>query len=127
MLAVAIVLLPALLGRALIPAGFMVMAGDDGRMTIVLCPGEFDAPAPTSAADPHAHHHHGDVAGHPSHSKGHFTCPFALSASPVSLPVLLAVVSPVPVVVQATEGGVATVFLPTVIRAQSSRAPPAHA
>ncbi len=68
-------LLPLLLLRALVPAGFMP-AVDAGSLAIVFCePG-------TVAAAPHARHHHdpggGGVGGHAMSGE----CPFAQSAGP---------------------------------------------
>ena len=50
-------LLPAILFRALIPAGFMPAIDSDGALRLQFCPGADLAVADTRPA--HAHHHHG--------------------------------------------------------------------
>ena len=71
-------LLPALLLRALIPAGFMPAVGA-GSLALVFC-----EPSALGAAGPGAHHHHHgqDPTGHGSHAASG-ECPFAQSAAPV--------------------------------------------
>jgi hypothetical protein len=77
-------LLPALLLRALIPAGFMPAVGA-GSLAFVFC-----EPGALVAAGPQAPHHHPghDGAGQGPHSASG-ECPFAQSAAP-SLPTLAA-------------------------------------
>jgi hypothetical protein len=76
--------LPALLLRALIPAGFMPAVGE-GSLALVFC-----EPGALVAAGPNALHHHPghDRAGQGPHSASS-ECPFAQSAAP-SLPTLAA-------------------------------------
>jgi len=91
----ALALLPALLLRALVPAGFMPAVGS-GSFALVFCePG-------TMAVAAHAHHHHhsgADGAGHGTPAVS-AECPFAQSAAP-ALPTLAAVVIAHPLVAHA--------------------------
>ena len=96
--------LPALIFRALVPAGFMPMRDERGELAIMRCTG----------GDPHAHHAQPMAGGGHSgsgHAAGHGLCPFALSAGPA----LGWVNSP---------GEPAGVVVATIERAQSARAPP---
>ncbi|MBB6094112.1 hypothetical protein HNQ60_002993 [Povalibacter uvarum] len=83
-------MVPLLLARALIPAGYMLMTGADG-LQLMFCPGVVQMAMP--AVDEHAHHagHHAAAdqaqqAGSSSDgSSGHraqdsMPCPFALAA-----------------------------------------------
>lgn len=79
-------MVPLLLARALIPAGYMLMTGADG-LQLMFCPGVVQLAVPT--VDEHAHHagHHAaaDQAGQADDSPGHraqdgMPCPFALAA-----------------------------------------------
>ncbi len=81
----ALALVPLLLLRALIPAGFMPAVGA-GSLALVYCePGALVAPSS------HAHHAPGaEHAGHGAHTAAG-ECPFAQSAAP-ALPTLLAAV-----------------------------------
>jgi hypothetical protein len=122
---IAILLLPALLYRAAIPAGFMPMVDDQGQLALVFCPGKV---AVRDINDVHAAHHHShhDNTTHSGDSfKQHVPCPFALSAGPSPLPDMLVVPSQ-----PANPAHVAAeiplkAFSPTIVRAQSARAPPA--
>lgn len=81
-------IVPLLLARALIPAGFM-LAADANGLSLVFCSGSMSlAPA---AQDPHAGHaghiahaeHHDPHSGHESSGMQHESgpCPFSLAAS----------------------------------------------
>ena len=79
-------MVPLLLARALIPAGYMLMTGADG-LQLMFCPGVVQMATP--AVDEHAHHagHHAaaDPAEQADNSSGHraqdsMPCPFALAA-----------------------------------------------
>lgn len=133
----ATLLLPALLLRALIPFGFMPLLGGSG-LTIGFCPGEGALPAGLVAANvqlQHAAHlghdhspvgapHHGGP-GDPAHgSHDAPPCPFAASAKPVFAPAILALASGPAQATPNEPYAAPTVFLPTVLRAQSPRAPP---
>lgn len=124
-------LLPLLLVRALIPFGFMpVVAG--GGMTIGFCPGEADFPPGMAAAHQSAAQHLDQKAGH--HSPGHpgdpggaahhAPCLFAASAAPAFAPAMLALAANDTHRARPAQWVAARVFLPTILRAQSPRAPP---
>jgi hypothetical protein len=134
----ATLLLPALLLRALIPFGFMPLLGGNG-LTIGFCPGEGALPAGLSAANLqllHAAHRahlnpdqalgrapHGSPgeAGRGSHEA---PCPFAASAKPAFSPAILALASGPAHAAPGEAFAAPTVFLPTILRAQSPRGPP---
>jgi Protein of unknown function (DUF2946) len=81
LLCLAAFVLPVLLLRAAIPAGFMA-ASVDGTWQIVLC-----EPQMMMAAGHHHHHHHSD--SHDSMpSDVDPTCPYAQSAGPALMPTL---------------------------------------
>ena len=118
---IAALILPALLFRAAIPAGFMPMLDDDGRLGIMFCPGEVAVP---QAGDLHAaHHHHHPEAGKPA-STQHTLCPFALSASPAPLPIVSASIGDLPRPIYIAAPDTDRAFSPTIVRAQAARAPP---
>jgi hypothetical protein len=72
---IAALALLAVLARALIPSGFMPVAGD-GAMRLVVCDGTM-------------HHHPAPDGGHPGRQPTHESpCPFAASAGPGLLPLL---------------------------------------
>lgn len=80
-------MVPLLLARALIPAGYMLMTGADG-LQLMFCPGVVQMA--TAAADHHAHHadHHAaaDQTEQSGTSSGHraqdsMPCPFGLAAA----------------------------------------------
>jgi len=142
---IASLLLPALLFRAAIPAGFMPMVGADGRLALELCPaavsvqvGAGDSAAVLLSHDTHEAHHHDahDANSASSHSGArhhhdsgttghdHVPCLFAASAGSAPLPALFDSAS---VAVdrsadrsEVTEGA----FTPTIVRAQAARGPP---
>ena len=116
-------LLPAILFRALIPAGFMPAIDADGGLGLTFCPVIVRAGPGTTLV-----HHHGhdggtaDTAGTGHHL---LICPFAAAAGPAPLPGnFTAATGPADVLPPAgrpIEPG----YIPTIIRAQSARAPPA--
>jgi hypothetical protein len=127
------VILPILALRALLPAGFMPVLAADGRLTLGFCSGvsmqrqtERHRHHATDASHG-AHHEHGDHApGHeaPGSLAEVTVCPFvaACSAAPVpAAPVLTAIAA-------ITASPAAPVerphAVPTILRAQSPRAPP---
>lgn len=83
-----VALLPVLLLRAAVPAGFMA-ASVDGALQIVLCqPGMMGTPGMAAGA---AHHHHHLHAGQGSTSmpaEVDPTCPYAQSTGPALMPSL---------------------------------------
>ena len=118
--------LPALLLRALIPAGFMPLAGAGGAY-LGLCPGA--DPAASSALVGHAHHHthhDGSAPGIPSGGHHHPACIFSLGATTAAAPTSL-LVSALPPLLAPAEHADSLVCLPPILRAQSSRAPPSAA
>jgi DUF2946 family protein len=117
--------LPALLLRALIPAGFMPFAGTGGAY-LGLCPGAGSL-AP-SALIGHGHHHHADEErGAPAAPSGsghhHPACIFSLGATSTAAATVL-LVSAIPAPRAPADRADSLVILPTILRAQSSRAPP---
>ena len=138
---VAAVLLPALLYRALIPAGFMPVVDGSGRLTLEICPGEISTPLDLAATVAHAHlghhrsaeamessaaHQHGPAGTSDSSSTTEHPvpCPYALSATPGPTPTLAAMAAVAPDALHLRLDDAALVFSPTVLRAQSPRAPP---
>ncbi len=114
--------LPALLLRALIPVGFMPVATADG-LSIEFCPDAGPLPA---AADPHAHHHHHTEGGpDPSSASHHAPCPFAASATLAAAPDAASVAAPHAFERAPGDADLrARAFVPSIVRAQSPRAPP---
>ncbi|MBV8292071.1 MAG: hypothetical protein JOY55_09700 [Mycobacterium sp.] len=119
-------LLPALLLRALIPTGFMPVAGAGG-LHLGFCPGAGELPpgvaAPaTHASHPgHAHHEGGGrgIPGNPHHPACLFS---AVATAAFAAPPADAI--PGPALTSLTERIAAPVFLPAILRAQSPRGPP---
>jgi hypothetical protein len=113
------VVLPALVLRALIPFGFMPVAGHGGP-AMQLCPG---AAAMAGAASGHPHH---EGTGTPEGS-AHALCVFAASAAPavarVAPTMPLAALSATLAARQETS----SLLLPSILRTQCARAPPARA
>jgi hypothetical protein len=119
-------LLPALLLRALIPVGFMPLAGGSGAY-LGFCPGAGEVPPAAAAAASHASHlghaHHGGegrgVPGTPHHP----ACVFSAGASSAfAVPPGDAI--PGPALTSLLERTAAPIFLPAILRAQSPRGPP---
>jgi hypothetical protein len=134
----ATLLLPALLLRALIPFGFMPLAGVGG-LTIGFCPGEGALPAALAAANVkllhtaqpgHLHHDHAfggaphGGSGEPGGSSHEAPCPFAASGKPAFAPAILTLETGASTAGPHEADATPTVFLPTVFRAQSPRGPP---
>ena len=119
-------LLPALLLRALIPAGFMPFAGAGGPH-LGFCPGAGELPPGVTAAATHASHpghaQHGvDGRGVPG-TPHHPACVFSAGAvTAFAVPPTDALAAPAPT--SLTERTAAPVFLPAILRAQSPRGPP---
>jgi len=132
-LAIAALLLPALLYRALIPAGFMPTVGADGALTLEFCPGETSPAVSIEAIHGHAHHGDRAVMGHiythestdpSSPGQQHVPCPYALSATPALAPAIAAEVHLAFDVLVPRASDATDIFSPSIVRAQSSRAPP---
>ncbi|HEY0768438.1 MAG TPA: hypothetical protein VGD47_10820 [Steroidobacteraceae bacterium] len=117
-------LLPALLLRALIPFGFMpVVAG--GGMAIGFCPGEAALPPGIAAAHQfQAHHSGGADPGAPGTTAHNAPCLFAASAAAAFAPAVLGHAVSAAGVAPHDKPAATTVFLPTILRAQSPRGPP---
>jgi hypothetical protein len=113
--------LPALLLRALIPAGFMPLAGAGGAY-LGLCPGAAPASAPREFlghdTEPHRHGHGGAPRTHQ-----HPACIFSFGATTASA-AALSLLSAMPLPMQSAARAVSLVLLPPILRAQSSRGPP---
>ena len=121
----ALLALPALLLRALIPVGFMPVATAAG-VGLELCPDAGPLPAGASAAAHiHAHHHHHPGGPPPSSAAHHAPCLFAASAALASAPDGVAVAAlPAPVRAPGEAQLGARGFVASIVRAQSPRAPP---
>lgn len=115
-------LLPAILFRALIPAGFMPAIDSDGALRLQFCPGADLAVADTRPA--HAHHHHGSSGDSGTAGHGQLLCPFAAAAGPAPLPTLTALVIAPDCNQPVMNRPVSRDTIPTIIRTQSPRAPP---
>jgi hypothetical protein len=121
-----LLVLPALLLRALIPAGFMPYAGAGGPH-IGFCPGAGALPAGVVHLAAHAAHvahaHHGSdgrgVPGTPHHPACIFSAGAATTFAVATIAALPATSPTSP-----PECVTAPIFLPTILRAQSSRGPP---
>ncbi|MGH8863106.1 MAG: DUF2946 family protein [Burkholderiales bacterium] len=116
-------MLPAILFRGLIPAGFMPAIDADGSLRLQFCPAADQAAADT---DPMQGHHHDGAtsgSGHAGHDRP--LCQFAASATPAPLPTisLMTAVEPHDDLL-AGINYVSRDTIPTIIRAQSPRAPP---
>jgi len=108
--------LPVLVLRALIPFGFMPVAGNGGP-AVELCPG-------VAVAGTHMHHHHG-AAGVPG--SAHALCVFAASAAPALAPLTLAPAPLAGALIRAAAANSLSIQLPSILRAQAARAPPSLA
>ena len=119
----ALLVLPVLVLRALIPVGFMPVS-ERGGLHIDFCPGEAQPPG-ALAPQPLAHHHHHGGADHGAPAPAsHAPCLFALSASPAFAPaVAIAALMP-PAATPPAESPARAVFVPAIVRAQTPRAPP---
>jgi hypothetical protein len=119
---IAKLLLPAILFRALIPGGFMLAVDSDGTLGLQFCPGTFPAAADTRPA--HASHHDGASGDSGTAGHGQLLCPFAATAGPAPLPTLTALVIAPDYNQPVISRPVSRDTIPTIIRAQSPRAPP---
>ena len=119
-------LLPALLLRALIPAGFMPVAGAGGPY-LGFCPGAGELPPGVTAAATHASHlghaHHGGEGGSVPGNPHHPACEFSAGAA-TALAAAPADALPAPAPSSLTERIAAPIFLPAILRVQSPRGPP---
>ncbi len=114
--------LPALLLRALIPYGFMPVAGSGGA-ALQLCPG---AASVAGAPLGHPHHHHHEGSGSADGS-AHALCVFAASAAPAVAPVAPAMPLHSASLTHLEQQGTRSLRLPSILRTQSARAPPSRA
>jgi hypothetical protein len=122
----ALLILPALLLRALIPAGFMPFAGTGGAY-LGFCPGAGDLPPQMSGHASHAGHgthEHPDGGAPGAPSMGHHpACVFSAGAGATLAATPTAVLES-PLVTAPTQSVASLTFLPAIQRAQSSRGPP---
>ena len=119
---------PALVLRALVPPGFMPVAAEQG-FELEFCPGAAALPPGAALASAHVHHHHGHGGGHsgdPSSLTHHAPCVFAASAllGPISAGAAVPVTDAPDRVVERLDPGAQT-HVPSILRAQSPRGPPA--
>jgi hypothetical protein len=116
----ALLALPALLLRALVPVGFMPVASAEG-LSVEMCP---DA-APLPPGYHHHHHHPGGGAPDGSFAAHHTPCLFAASATLAAAPEGAALLAPREAEFSPTGADLeARDFVPSIVRAQSPRAPP---
>lgn len=118
-LAVALLVIPLLLLRSMVPQGFMPVAAEDGF--IGLCPDA--APMPLGMAA-HLHHHHGGQAGVTTGGHHFAPCPFAASATLAGTPTYAGVMLAPSVDLSFIPLSLSSLYLPAIVRAQQSRAPP---
>jgi len=116
-----LLVLPVLLLRALIPLGFMPVAAGGG-LAIGFCPGE--GPMLSGLAG-HAHHAGGGAGGRDA--THHAPCLFASSASAAFASVPVAALPATAGVTAPGERTAIQVFVPAILRTQSSRGPPSSA
>jgi hypothetical protein len=124
----ALIVLPVLVLRALIPIGFMPVS-DRGGIHLDFCPGEAQPPGALAGALAaghlaHGHHHHGGADHGSPTPVSHAPCLFALSASPAFAPAIVALAVTPPAATPLAEATSRPVFLPAIVRAQSPRGPP---
>jgi hypothetical protein len=126
----ALLVVPALLLRALIPVGFMPFAGAGG-LSIGLCPGAAELPPGVSTPAPHAGqtghtHHHGGGSGDTG-TPHHPACLFSAGVATVFAAALTAPALVAPALTALDARVAPLVFLPAILRAQSPRGPPVPA
>src|ERR1700747_2452129 len=125
----ALLVAPALILRAVIPAGFMPFAGPDGAY-LGFCPGSGALPPGESELATHTSHgghtHHGAGAPGAPGTHHHPSCLFSTGAI-TTFATLLAAVFVQPVTSAPSVWVGSLVFVPAILRSQSSRAPPALA
>jgi len=117
---IAALILPALLLRAAIPAGFMPAMDARHGLVLEICPGVASPGVEPGSAAGHAHHHHGDST--PRSHDG--LCPFALSAGPALASSFVFEPAAGVLAVFDTGGPLSTRIISTLERAQSARGPP---
>jgi hypothetical protein len=126
-------ILPALLLRALIPAGFMPLAGAGGPY-LGFCPGAGPLPPGLSASAEHGsqlahashpgHAHHEDGGpGRPDSSHHYLACVFSTGATAGLAAMPAAALAP-DAPLAFCERFTAGIFLPAILRTQSPRGPP---
>ncbi|HEY6482554.1 MAG TPA: DUF2946 family protein [Steroidobacteraceae bacterium] len=121
----ALLVLPALLLRAAIPAGFMPVLDAHGGLSIGFCPGQTAGPGILPGAYLH-HHHHSGSGGQPDPSvQHHVPCLFAASAGGAPAPSDAGMLAVRPSAVAAVAADFDRLFLPAIVRVQSPRGPPA--
>jgi hypothetical protein len=130
-------LLPIVALRALLPSGFMPVLDDDGLVALGFCPGVAQHEPDRSQSEDlranraHvAHHDHGEHAPeHPAPgSTAHVTlCPFVAAGGAAPMPAPLELVAAVAVPAAPTALVDNQFAGPTVLRAQTPRAPPSPA
>ena len=125
----ALLLLPALILRAGIPAGFMPFAGPDGAY-LGFCPGSGALPPAahqlaTDASHSGHTHHPGGAPGAPG-AQHHPSCVFSTGAT-TTFAAALATALAAPVLSAPAVRVASLIFLPAILRSQSSRAPPVPA
>lgn len=114
------ILLPAMILRAAIPAGYMPAMGADGRPALVMCSGRVLAqPGVTTSAT-----HDSTAPDTAAPGQLHAPCLFAASAAPAPPPAIFAAPGRVLARDASHSAGVYEFPKPTIIRAQSARAPP---
>lgn len=122
----ALLLLPALILRAGIPAGFMLFPGLDGAY-LGFCPGSGALPPAANELATHASHsghiHHPGGAPSTPGPQHHPSCVFSTGATTTFAATLAAVLAP-PVLSAPAVRVASLIFLPAILRSQSSRAPP---
>jgi hypothetical protein len=122
-LLLALLVLPVLALRALVPVGYMPVS-DRGGLHIDFCPGEAQPPgALTPKLLAHHHHHGGADHGTPAPAS-HAPCLFALSASPAFAPAVASAAVIPPAATLPAESPVRRAFVPAIVRAQTPRGPP---
>lgn len=125
----ALLALPALLLRALIPAGYMPVAEEQG-LSIEFCPDAGALPpgiALSASAHSHHHHDHRHAGGGPDSSSAthHTPCLFTASGTLAPAPAEAALLAAGPAHHDAAEPARGPqLHLPSIVRAQSPRGPP---
>lgn len=124
----ALLVLPALLLRALIPMGFMPLADATG-VSIGFCPGAGAMPGlPADAVHAqhfgHAHAHHAGGRAGGGGALHHVPCLFASGAASAFAAALPAPALAAAALPSTDDRAVRRVFLPAIRRAQFARAPP---
>jgi hypothetical protein len=107
---IAALLLPAVLFRGLIPAGFMPAIDGEGSLSMEFCHGMGHS-KPASTENPHD-------AG--------LQCPFAATASPAPPPAMATQAVACHASFPPDEFPVLRETVPSIVRSQSPRAPPVH-